>query len=68
MKRETYLSTQKTAELVGVRTKTLASWRRRDTGPPYTKVGHLVRYPLSQLELWLEQRTVIPPKNGVNPR
>ena len=37
---------------------TLRSWRYKGEGPPYIKVGRLIRYRLSDVEAWLERNTV----------
>lgn len=35
-----------------VTTGTLANWRTRGEGPPFTKFGARVRYPLPELKAW----------------
>lgn len=37
--------------------RTLANWRARGNGPPHTKVGGRVLYPLAALEEWEKTRT-----------
>lgn len=37
-----------------VSTGTLANWRSKRTGPPFTKLGGRVLYPLKQLQAWEE--------------
>lgn len=37
--------------------KTLANWRSSRIGPPYTKIGGHVMYPIDGLEDWERQRT-----------
>lgn len=52
------LDEKTTAEFLGVEPGTLSVWR--STGRyavPFVKVGHLVRYRRSDLEIWLESRT-----------
>ena len=39
---------------VTVATPTLRSWRRRRTGPAWSRVGKRVRYRRSDMVLWLE--------------
>ncbi len=47
-----------TAKLLGVREGTLALWRSdRNRDLPYIKIGHLVRYRLSDVEQWLDENT-----------
>ena len=60
---ETYLTTKQTATILQVSVKTLESWRRTQLyGPPYCKLGHLVRYRLSDLEGYMEEILVEPTK------
>ena len=60
---ETYLTTKQTAAILQVSVKTLESWRRTQLyGPPYCKLGHLVRYRLSDLEGYMEEILVEPTK------
>lgn len=39
-------------------TKTLQAWRSRGGGPPFVKVGRLVRYRPQDVEAWIESRRV----------
>ncbi|OXM56403.1 hypothetical protein CFP71_13320 [Amycolatopsis thailandensis] len=34
--------------------KTLARWRRRGTGPPFTRMGRHVRYQRGEVDTWLD--------------
>jgi excisionase family DNA binding protein len=52
------LTTETAAQLLGVAPQTLNDWRVDEVGPAYIKVGRLVKYRLSDLEAWLESRTV----------
>jgi len=45
------------ARLINVKSETLAAWRHRRQGPPYVKIGDLVRYRDDQLHAWIEART-----------
>lgn len=45
------------AEL-GISSVTATKWRARAEGPPFIKVGRLVRYRRSDVEAWLASRTV----------
>ena len=47
------LSPREVAELLGVSTGTLRSWRERGDGPAFLKVGKLVKYEKADLEVWL---------------
>ena len=37
---------------------TTTRWRRTGEGPPFVRVGRLIRYPRSALEAWIAARTV----------
>lgn len=55
------LSEQEAAPLLGVKPQTLRKWRcrpPRDGGPPYYRVGRLVRYDPAELEKWKWKRRV----------
>jgi predicted DNA-binding transcriptional regulator AlpA len=46
------LSPREVGELLGVSTATLRSWRERNDGPAFLKVGKLVKYEKVDLETW----------------
>ncbi|WP_005036566.1 helix-turn-helix transcriptional regulator [Holophaga foetida] len=46
------------AGVLNVSVLTLADWRCKGTGPAFLKVGRCVRYRRSDLEAWLNSRTV----------
>jgi len=47
---------------LGISSVTATKWRARAEGPPFIKVGRLVRYRRSDVEAWLASRTVGRPK------
>lgn len=47
------LTSDEAARLLRLRPATLRAWRCRGTGPPYHKVGDLVRYSRCDLYEWL---------------
>jgi predicted DNA-binding transcriptional regulator AlpA len=55
-----YLTEREVSERGLAAVKTLQKWRLNGEGPPYVKVGALVRYRRSDLEAWLASRTVTP--------
>ncbi|NLS92754.1 MAG: helix-turn-helix domain-containing protein [Planctomycetaceae bacterium] len=56
--REPLLSSAQAAELLGVRSQTLAVWRCSGRhGLPFLKVGNAVKYRQSDLEQWLAGRS-----------
>jgi hypothetical protein len=51
-----YLTPAEVAALLQVPMKTLAAWRSQRKGPFFHRYGVHVRYPVSQLEIWLAER------------
>lgn len=52
------------AVMLGINLQTLAVWRCKRRGPMYVKIGgRAVRYPLEQLQAWIDRRTVSPVEN-----
>jgi hypothetical protein len=45
------------AERLRVEPETLRNWRWRGEGPPFLKLGRVVRYRLVDLAAWLEAQT-----------
>jgi predicted DNA-binding transcriptional regulator AlpA len=43
---------------LGISSVTATKWRARAEGPPFIKVGRLVRYRRRDVEAWLASRTV----------
>jgi len=44
------------AERLSINVRTLQQWRLRGGGPPYLKIGALVRYDPRQVDAWLDER------------
>ena len=53
---ERWLSRQQLADRYGLPVKTPAQWASKGTGPRYAKIGRHVRYRLSDVIAWEEQR------------
>lgn len=51
---DTYLTTRQLAERLSLSHGTLQNWRLTDNGPPYRKLGKVVRYKLSDVLRWLD--------------
>jgi Helix-turn-helix domain len=51
-----YASPEQTAAELGVSTRTLARWRAKRTGPPYTLIGRKLQYRRSSMTAWLQRR------------
>jgi predicted DNA-binding transcriptional regulator AlpA len=56
----TLLTTSETADRLGIRSELLAQWRYQRTGPPFHRLGRLVRYDLNEIDAWLEDQRVAP--------
>ncbi len=50
------LTTNQLADYLGVAVSTILQYRATGTGPQYIKLGHLVRYRISDIEAWLEDK------------
>ncbi len=50
--RKQYIREREAAEYMGVKVATLRAWRllRSKNGPPFTRVGRMVMYPMAELE------------------
>jgi len=50
--RKQYVREREAAEYMGVKVSTLRAWRllRSKSGPPFTRVGRMVMYPVTELE------------------
>lgn len=49
-----WLTTEDVSRRIQVSVETLKQWRRRGKGPPWRKVGWLVRYHPDDLAAWIE--------------
>lgn len=48
-------SSKDLAERLGVSTETLRYWRERGDGPPWLRVGKLIKYSPGDVEKWLAE-------------
>lgn len=46
--------------------RTLESWRYRNTGPAYFRVGRRIRYRVADLDSWLEEQRITPAGGGLS--
>ncbi len=53
-----YINEREAAVMISVSVKTLQRWRHNLSGPPYIKLKHLVRYPVEDLQSWLDHYKV----------
>ena len=62
--RTRYIREREAAKYIGVTVSTLRSWRskRSKNGPPYTRLGRLVMYPIAELDGHMRAR-MVPPRN-----
>jgi predicted DNA-binding transcriptional regulator AlpA len=54
------LDVKQAAAFLGTTVNTLADWRTDGIGPPYVKIGYLVKYQCRDLHQWVQSRTVNP--------
>lgn len=55
---EGFATPREIAEYLQVKEQTLRVWATRKKGPPYVKVEGARRYRWSEVQAWLEERTV----------
>jgi len=62
--RTRYVREREAAKYIGVTVSTLRSWRskRSKNGPPYTRLGRLVMYPIAELDGHMRAR-MVPPRD-----
>lgn len=53
-----WLTPAEVAERTGFNIRTLANWRCKREGPPFTGRGPGVRYPEDGLEAWMDSRAI----------
>ncbi len=53
-----YLDEKRLCADPGISSVTATKWRAKAKGPPFIRVGRLVRYRRSDVEAWLASRTV----------
>lgn len=53
---EGFVTTQEASQLTGISQATLVTWRSRGGGPPFSKIGSLVRYRRRSLLEFMRQR------------
>ena len=52
-----YVRTERAAEFLGLKRRTLEKWRCTGCGPRFRKLGGAVVYSLRELETWVEAQT-----------
>ncbi len=56
---------EETAALLRIKPATLHAWRMRGRGPRFIRMNaRLVRYPMAEIEAWVERSTVAPKRNA----
>ena len=53
-----YLDEKRLCALLGISSVTATKWRAKAKGPPFIKIGRLVRYRRSAVDAWLRANTV----------
>lgn len=57
-----YLDEKQLCAELDISSVTATKWRRNAEGPPFIRVGRLIRYPREAVEAWLASRTVGTPR------
>lgn len=52
------------ASRLGVEKKTLQAWRTRGDGPPFLKIGRLVKYHPDDVQAWTDSRRMRSTSDG----
>lgn len=52
------------ASYLGITVATLRAWRFQKRGPPFLKLGHLVRYRWEDVQEWIKSRVVTTTKEA----
>ena len=52
------MNEQAVAKQLNCQIKTMQAWRHRGGGPPFVRVGRLIRYSPDSVQKWIESRTV----------
>jgi len=55
-----FLTEREVAKLTGIAVQTLRNWRCMRVGPPYVKIGRLVRYPKDELDKFMRRWVIRP--------
>ena len=55
--RQTYLTVPQLADLLQVKRSTIYSWTHKKSGPPFLKVGNVVRFRRDDVDRWLRDHT-----------
>ena len=53
---QSLLTEHDAAARLGISSKTLSNWRWQGFGPPFCRIGRLVRYRPEKLEAWADQQ------------
>lgn len=53
-----YLDERRLCALLGISSVTATKWRAKAKGPPFIKVGRLVRYRRRDVDAWLHANTI----------
>jgi len=60
MEKNHFVNAAEASTIVGYKPQTLANWRFRGVGPPYTKRGNSIRYKISDLLDFMDSGRVDP--------
>lgn len=58
------MTTRELAQYLQVSERSIYRWRQLRQGPPWTRVGHQVRYLRDEVDKYLRQKQFWPPRTG----
>ena len=58
MEAQRWINEKEVANITGIAVQTLRNWRFQQTGPPYCKLGRMVRYSVDDLVRFMEEKKI----------
>lgn len=52
-----YFNARELAQHLGISMPTVQRWRKEGKGPPYIKIGQIIRYEKQAVEAWLDKQS-----------
>ena len=58
METQRWIDEKEVSKVTGIAVQTLRNWRFQRTGPPYCKLGRMVRYGVADLICFMEENKI----------
>lgn len=58
METQKWIDEKEVSKITGIAVQTLRNWRFQQTGPPYYKLGRMIRYGVEDLNRFMEEKKV----------